>query len=174
MNRFLTLLCICMLLTTTTVDAKTAMKVNASMLHRAPTNRTAIQRVLQGDSKISLKYKDCATEGWIRFQAPRDGRYVFVFSDIKQNLKSTESRPAIFCFYNKFFVPRNIDGLSCESNGFALGYNSDSSRRTSYKNELGVSMVLEKNEIINISCSGILDTTEKAKASFSLSISLEE
>ena len=174
MKRFLTLLCICMLLTTTTVDAKTVMKVNASMLHRAPTNRTAIQRILQGDSKISLKYKDCATEGWIRFQAPKDGRYVFVFSNIKQNLKSTESRPAIFCFYNKFFVPMSIDGLSCESNGFALGYDSASSRRTSYKNNLGVSVVLEKNEIINISCSGILDTTEKSKASFSLSISLEE
>lgn len=174
MKRFLTLLCICVLLTTTTVDAKSSMKINASMVHRTPTYKTKVQRVFEGDSKVSLSYDNSTTEGWVRFQAPRDGRYVFVFGDIKQNLKSTESRPAIFCFYNKYFNPCNIDGLTGQSNGFALGYDTGSSRRTSYKNKLGVSAILDKDDIINISCSGILDTTEKSKASFSLSISLEE
>lgn len=67
MKRFLTLLCICVLLTTTTVDAKSSMKINASMVHRTPTYKTKVQRVFEGDSKVSLSYDNSTTEGWGTF-----------------------------------------------------------------------------------------------------------
>lgn len=174
MRRLITLVCLLVTLMTTTISAETVSNVNATPIHKMPTYKTAIRRVYQGDSKVTLKSDQLAVDGYVRFVAPKDGRYVFVFGGIKTNIESTLDRPAIFCFYNKYFEQKYVDGLSTKSNGFALAYNADSARRTLYKKRLGVSLELEAGEVINICCSNLLDSSKDSKASYKLSISLED
>lgn len=174
MRRLITLVCLFVIVMTTTLSAETVVNVKATPIHKTPTYRTTIRHVYQGDSKVTLKSDVLAVDGYVRFVAPADGRYVFVFSNIKTNIDSTLNRPAIFCFYDEYFNQKYVDGLSAKSNGFALAYDKNSARRTLYKKRLGVSLELETGEIINICCSNLLDNVKGSKASYKLSISLED
>lgn len=174
MRRLVTLVCLFVIIMTTTISAETVVNVKATPIHKTPTYKTTIRHVYQGDSKIILKSSALAVDGYVRFVAPTDGRYVFVFSSIKTNIDNTLNRPAIFCFYDEYFRQKYVDGLSSKSNGFALAYDANSARRTLYKKRLGVSLELEAGEIINICCSNLLDNVKGSKASYKLSISLED
>lgn len=160
-KRFITVLLCCTLAFVTPTYAE-PLTVQSS----AVPNMRVTPSVTVGDNKVKLKYKRI-TDGKVKFTAPADGRYVFVFSDVESDNKAL---PAIFCFYDENMFPWNVDGLSVKSNGFALGYNSATSKRTSYKDKMGVSLVLDSGTTVYICASNLLLAKKGSVASYSLTI----
>lgn len=172
MKKLLTCVLLSMVLSCTTVHAAETRNARATCVNGFPSEETTIKQLRLGTTKVTLKNKG-SVEGWTQFVLPDSGRYVFVFSDINTELENTNNRHAIFCFYNKWLDKLYIDGLKGKFNGFALGYNRASSIRTRYKNKIGVSVVGEVGDVVNICCSNILKPENGSVASYAIEIYYE-